>query len=249
MDVLRGRRDRETEKQCRQEDQNEDHIAPRSRDKPGRGPARGGTLDKRKADTDEPDEQAKNAQAPEAYRKPRVRRGVGKSRRRIADSKCGSLDVLRVLDRRVADEGSDVGSGGIAERVTPGAPFQELSLREAVPLFQALPYRVVHAWRPPDVDGDKPRAERHLQRSIRRGGDHQAEEAGGEETGRRGVRSGLHAPHGRPARDVDLSQGRSRDGVVGAAFSPSGGSVIRPVPFLFATCARLLRQPRGKAAL
>ena len=90
------------------------------------------------------------------------------------------------------------------------------------------------------MDEDRPGTERHLQRSIRRRGDPQAEEADSEDTVRRDVRSGLHKACGRPARDASLSHGRSRDRKVRTALSARCCGVIRPAPFLFAIPAPIL---------
>ena len=113
--------------------------APLSRDKPGRGRARRGSLDKPKTDADEPDEQAEDGHAREADRYPRVRRGIGKSLRRTVDSKRVSINALRVLDCPVADQSSDVGAGEVAKSVPPASTVQWLSLRQTVPLLEPLP--------------------------------------------------------------------------------------------------------------
>ena len=82
------------------------------------------SLEKPQADADEPDEQAENDHAPEASRDPLGDVGIGTSRCRRADAQRGAVNVVCILDDRVADEGANVRARAVIEGVRPGTPFQ-----------------------------------------------------------------------------------------------------------------------------
>lgn len=104
--------------------------------KPGRDPTGRGLLDKPKTETDEPDAQAEDGQAPEAGRYPRVRRGGrGESLDRPADSARAPLNTVGIFDDRVVDESSDVRARDVAEGVPPRTPLEQFALCQAVAPF------------------------------------------------------------------------------------------------------------------